>query len=73
VATWGVGAETRLSGRTTLTSETFGQQGGKSYVQLGLKHWLVVDRVQLDGTYGNRIGGRAERFVSLGVVLFTAN
>jgi hypothetical protein len=42
-------------------------------VQLGLKHWLVVDRVQLDGTYGNRIGGRAERFVSLGVVLFTAN
>ena len=73
VATWGVGAETRLSKRTTLTSETFGQQRGKTFVQLGLKHWLVIDRVQLDATYGNRVGGRPERFVSLGAVLFTAN
>ena len=74
VATWGVGAETKLSDRTTLTTETFGQQHGKPFVQLGLKHWLVVDRVQLDATYDNRVGGRgAERFVSLGAVLFTAN
>lgn len=74
VATWGVGAETRLSDRTTLTTETFGQQRGTSFVQIGLKHWLVTDRVQLDGTYGKRVGGKsAEPFVSIGVVLFTAN
>lgn len=72
VGTWGVGAETRLSERTALMSETYGQQHGKPSVQLGLKHWVVVDRVQLDATYGRRPGsGGSERFVSVGVVLFT--
>ena len=72
VMTWGLGAETTLSERTILTSETFGQRHGKPFFQLGFKHWLVVDRLQLDATYGDRFGrGNAERFVSVGLVLFT--
>lgn len=70
--TWAVGVEAALNERSTLTAETFGQQGGKPLVQLGMKYWITKDRVQLDATYGNRVGhGRSNRFVTIGVVLFT--
>lgn len=72
VMTWGLGVETRRSERTTLTSETFGQGHGKPFFQLGLKRWLLVDRLQIDATYADRFGrGDAERSVSVGLVLFT--
>lgn len=70
--TAGVGVEVALNERSTLTAETFGQQGGNLFVQLGIKYWLVKDRVQLDATYGNRVGqGSSARFFTLGFVLFT--
>lgn len=70
--TWGLGAETRLTERTTLTSETFGLQRDKPFFQLGLKHWLLVDRLQLDASYGDRFGrSGAERYMSVGMVLFS--
>lgn len=70
--TWGVGAETRLTGRTTLTFETFGQQRDKPLFQLGIRYQVVPDRVQLDASYGDRFGrGSAERFFTVGLVLFT--
>ena len=69
--TWGLGAETRLTERTTLTSETFGQQRGQPFFQLGVKHWLLLDRLQLDASYGDRFGrSSGERYVSVGMVLF---
>ena len=69
---WGLGAEAVLNERATLTAETFGQQGGKPLVQVGMKYWLTKDRVQLDATYGGRVGnGRSNRYVTIGVVLFT--
>ena len=69
--TWGVGLETRLTERTTLTSESFGQQRGKPFFQFGIKHWLLLERLQLDANYGDRFGrGGAERYVSIGMVLF---
>ena len=68
--TWGVGSEARLAERTWLIAETFGQNQGKPSYQLGLRHWLVPDRIQLDATYGNRAGG-GERWFSIGLRLLS--
>lgn len=70
--TWGLGTEARLAERTWLIAETFGQNQGKPFHQLGLRHWLVPDRVQLDATYGNRNGGESgERWFSIGLRLLS--
>lgn len=70
--TWGLGTEARLTEHTWLIAETFGQNQGKPFHQLGLRHWLVPDRVQLDATYGNRNGGgSSERWFSIGLRLLS--
>ena len=68
--TWGLGTEAQLTERTWLIAETFGQNQGKPFHQLGLRHWLVPDRIQLDATYGNRNGG-GERWFSIGLPLLS--
>jgi hypothetical protein len=73
-ATWGSGAEFRLTPRASLTAEVFGQQNAGSHYQLGASYALVPDRVQLDATWGNRFSrGAGEHFVSLGMVFQTAS
>ena len=70
--TWGLAGEWRAFERTTLLAETFGQSGGKPFVQVGLRHTLVPDRVQLDFTAGGPArGAAAERWVSFGLRLMT--
>ena len=70
--TWGLGTEAHLAERTWLIAETFGQNQVKPFHQLGLRHWLVPDRVQLDATYGNRNGGgTGERWFSIGLRLLS--
>ncbi|MDH2235442.1 hypothetical protein N5K27_03945 [Pigmentiphaga sp. GD03639] len=71
-ATWGLGFEARLAQRTWLIAETFGHDRRRPSYQFGLRHWLVPDRVQIDVTYGNRMGmGREERWISLGLRLLS--
>ncbi|MFZ5593266.1 MAG: hypothetical protein ACOY4D_03195 [Pseudomonadota bacterium] len=68
--TWGVGTEAHLAERTWLIAETFDQNQDKPFHQLGLRHWLVPDRIQPDATYGNRNGGGSgERWFSIGLRL----
>lgn len=70
--TWGLGFENQLDARTWLIGESFGQNEGKPYAQFGLRYWLVPDRVQIDTTYGNRIGGISEeRWFSIGLRLLS--
>ena len=69
--TWGLGSETQLLERTWLIAETYGQGSGKPLIQVGVRHWLVPDRVQIDATYGNRIGEGSQRWISLGLRLLT--
>ncbi|RGE43295.1 hypothetical protein DZC30_14955 [Comamonas testosteroni] len=69
--TWGLGSETQLQERTWLIAETYGQNRGKPFFQFGVRHWLVPDRVQIDATYGNRMGEGSERWFSLGLRLLT--
>ncbi|MFC0253043.1 hypothetical protein [Massilia consociata] len=71
-ATWGIGSELRAGERTWLTTEAFGQSGSKPSYQLGFRHWIVPERVQVDGTYGRHAMdcGR-ERQISIGLKFVT--
>lgn len=70
--TWGLGSETQLNPATYLIAETFGQSNGKNYAQLGLRYWVVPDRVQLDTTVGERLhSGPSERWFSIGLRFLT--
>lgn len=70
--TWGMGSETQLAERTWLIAETFGQNQGNPFYQMGLRHWIVPERVQLDATYGNRIdNGTQEQWFSIGLRLLS--
>ena len=74
IATWGVGTETQLSERVGLVAEAFGQVSRASFYQLGLRFWIVPNRVQIDTTYGNRIGsthGDQGRWFSIGLRLLS--
>ncbi len=68
--TWGIGSETQLSERVWLIGETFGQNEGRPLYQAGLRYWVVPNRVQVDATYGNRLGG-GERWFSIGLRLLS--
>jgi hypothetical protein len=69
--TWGLGTEAQLSERSWLIAETYGQSAEKPLFQVGLRHWLVPDRVQIDATYGNRLDGGGQRWFSIGLRLLT--
>ncbi|UUX96985.1 hypothetical protein [Aquabacterium sp. J223] len=71
--TGGLGSETVLHPRLTLVAESFKTAVGKPLWHLGLRIWLVPDRVQVDATLGDRWGGsdRRDRWVSMGLRLLT--
>lgn len=68
--TWGLGLEQPVNATFGLIGETYQQDKGKPHFQLGGRVWIVPDRVQIDGTVGNRFGG-GERWFSLGLRLLT--
>ena len=55
--TFGLGAELPLSDRTFVLAEKFGEQGLPTKYQVGLRIWLIPQRLQLDTTYGNNLAG----------------
>ena len=69
--TWGLGSETQLSERAYLVAETFGAGDGKPHYQVGVRYWVIPDRVQVDTTYGNRMGGGGDRWFSVGLRLLS--
>jgi hypothetical protein len=71
-ATWGIGSEIRVHDRVFLIPEIFNQTGGRPLFQAGLRYWLMPGRLQLDVTYGDRVGhSRGERWFSLGMRVLT--
>ena len=70
LGTWGFGHEVRLREDLFLTAEAFRADFGRPLYQVGLRHWVVRDRVQVDGSAGTRGGGSArEHGFTLGVHL----
>ena len=61
-----------LNDKSTLITEFFGQHGQTPFVQVGMKHWLYKNQIQIDATYGNQSGNSGTgQIVTLGFVLFT--
>lgn len=70
--TWGLGTEVMLNEKSTLVAEIFGQQGQMPHVQIGMKHWLYKNQIQIDATYGNQSGiNGSGQIITMGFVLFT--
>jgi hypothetical protein len=69
--TWGVGSEIRLHPRFYLIPEIFSQTAGRPHYQAGLRYWLIPERVQIDATYGDRLGSGGERWFSIGLRLLS--
>lgn len=70
-ATAGLGAELRMYPRLYLIPEVFKADAGRAMFQAGVRFWLVPGRMQLDATYGNRLGGEKSPWISVGVRLLT--
>lgn len=70
--TWGIGSETRVAERTSLVAEVFNQGEDRPSFQVGFRHTLVPDRVQVDGTYGKGFGNSSDgHWFSLGLRLLS--
>jgi hypothetical protein len=68
----GVGAEQQLNDRTWIVAEGYRQANGAPFFQVGVRFWIVPNRVQVDPTYGDRFGARgAERWFSIGLRLLS--
>lgn len=70
--TWGVGQEFAFNDYVGVIAEVYGNQQDKPNFQAGFKSWLKKDYIQLDATYGDRLGSKGDAsFFSLGLVLVT--
>jgi hypothetical protein len=70
--TWGLGAEIATTARLWVIVETYNQEGDKPSTQVGLRYWLVANRIQVDGTFGAQHSEPQNRsWISIGVrILF---
>jgi hypothetical protein len=69
---WGLGNEIALRDDLFFIPEIFHNESGRPFYQLGLRYWVVKDRLQLDSTYGNRAeGGSKENWFSIGLRILT--
>lgn len=70
LATWGIGSELQITKRTAFTSEIYRQDVGKPFFQLGIRHQLISNLMQIDASYGDHFtGSDTDRFFSIGIVL----
>ena len=72
VATWGVGNEIKLRDDLFFIPEVFHNEVGRPFYQVGVRYWVVKDRMQMDATFGNRLASdTAERWFSIGLRLLS--
>ena len=70
--TWGLGSEILVAPKLYAIVESYGQRGEKASQQIGLRYWIVPNRLQVDGTLGaQRSGPPVRNWMSLGLrILF---
>ena len=72
--TWGMALEQPINSQITGILETYGEAKQSTKYQLGLRIWVVPQRVQIDATLGNIWGSSsnpAQRWVSIGLRLLS--
>ena len=63
----------RITDRLYIIAETYGQDKGSPFYQMGLRYWIVPNHVQIDTTFGSQIGNiHDERWASIGLRLITS-
>lgn len=62
----GLGLEQQVSRRLWILGEGIYERLDRAKFQVGVRIWLLEDRIQLDGTYGNAFSGKMS-WVSLGL------
>lgn len=69
-AIWGAALDVAATETVRVALESFGASGERANWQLGVRHALVADRVQLDASVGSPFGRwDAERVFTVGVVI----
>lgn len=68
-ATWGAGAEIRLTARLFGIAEAYGERGEKPTRHAGLRIWAVPHHVQIDTTVGVERTSPERRFFTVGLRL----
>ena len=71
VPTWGFGNEVQLRHDLFFIPEIFHSDPGRPFYQVGLRFWLVKDRVQVDATYGARFVSEDTHWISIGLRVLT--
>lgn len=67
--TWGLGAEIRLMKQLFGIVETYGERGEKPTRHVGLRVWVVPNRIQIDSTLGFEHSNPERRFQTVGLRL----
>ncbi len=68
-ATWGIGSETLLTSGSGLLAEISSQQHGATEYQIGLRHNLGSDRMQMYVAYADQFDSTPERRFCIGLRL----
>jgi hypothetical protein len=67
-ATWGIGLEALLlAPKLYGIFETYGQSADKPTLDGGLRYWIVLNRLQIDGTVGEQKSEPVRRFYTVGL------
>lgn len=70
--TWGLGSEVQFTPRAWLIAESYGQDKGNPFFQMGVRYWIVPGHVQVDTTYGSRFGAISDQhWFSIGLRLIS--
>lgn len=67
-ASWGIGGEFKFFPNMLGIAETYGDNRGKSYGQLGVRYSVIPDLFQVDATVGHQLSGEGNsHWVSFGI------
>jgi len=59
--TWGLGSEIEITPRSYLIAESYGQDKGNPFFQMGVRYWIVPGHLQIDTTCGSRFGAISDQ------------
>lgn len=67
-ASWGIGGEFKLHSKLLGIAETYGDNRGMSYGQIGVRYSVIPDLFQVDATFGQQLSGLGDsNWVSFGI------
>lgn len=67
-ASWGIGGEFKMHAKLLGIAETYGDNRGMSYGQIGIRYSVIPDLFQLDATLGQQLSGEGNsHWISFGI------